>query len=209
MIEIIQTVFSVEMPAPGTPKQRTTRLHPDGKQSKPPNPKPTRAPKPKMTTPTRKPGEAPFDVKSLVSKLNSQNNQNGRNFSAPPSPEPKSSSPTIEADSTTITVNDDRLEDQDQPMEAPSSDLESPSETIKHPDVEKLPTIEIPDSVRTAVGPNWRLKEAILNSYHFGAPSVRPIDFARSKLDTKTAEIVGNSNFAHEAKKHAVKMFLG
>ena len=199
------------MPAPGTPKQRTTRLNPDGK---PPKSKPARAPKPKMMTPSRKTGEAPFDVKALVSKLNNQNSK-GLNFSSPPSPEPHDDSPANEIDSTTITVNDDRLDDNDQPMEIPSSEnVESPSspkpETPPElPLIEKLPSIEIPTSVRAAVGPNWRLKEGILNSYHFGTPSVRPIDFARSKLDTKTADIIGNSNFAPEAKKHAVKMFLG
>ena len=189
------------MPAPGTPKQRLTKAaehaRSGNKSPKSHNPKPARAPKPpkNKSTPSRKPDSAPFDVRSIVSKLNKRNIEDQLSDTSENEPE-----------STTIEVNDD--------LNSKDSNLMDTDEILKEQpqmltEYKPLPNLQIPDSVRQAVGPNWRLKEAILNSYHFGRPSIRPIDFARSKIDTKTADIISNSQFSNDAKKHAVKLFLG
>lgn len=192
------------MPAPGTPKQRLTRQADATKSGQTPktNPKPARAPKPpkNKATPARKQGEAPFDVRSIVSKLNKRNIHDQQYSDS-------EESVNNENDSAVIEVCDDLKSKGSTPMQTEETKnlIETPTESIHQP----LPSLNIPDSVRQAVGPNWRLKEAILNSYHFGRPSIWPMDFARSKLDIKTADIIANNNFAKDAKKHAVKLFLG
>ena len=146
------------MPNPGTPKQRSTRQADATKSGQPPkpNPKPTRAPKPpkNKATPTRKSGEAPFDVRSIVSKLNKRNIQNDQSTDS-------EGSDNNEIDSATIEVCDDLKSKGSTPMETE----ETENTTVKSPENihQPLPFLQIPDSVRQAVGPNWRLKEAILN----------------------------------------------
>ena len=71
------------------------------------------------------------------------------------------------------------------------------------------PVIEIPQEVRLEAGQNWRLKEAILNSFIFGKPSIKSQEFARSDSDIKTAEIVASAAHTMESKKFRVKLHLG
>lgn len=200
------------MSTPNTPKRYTRNSHTDclksPHQSKAKS-KPAKAPKPKHTTPKPKPNMAPFDVKAIVSKLNNKNAKNGV------APEESSDGELLvnansksndEPDSATIEVSDDLKSNN--PMEV--DEIETTSvDNPKIPIPPPLPKLEIPQNVRDAVGPNWRLKESVLNSYTFGPPSIRPIDFARSKLDDKTAEIIRNPMFSEEAKKYSVKRFLG
>ena len=203
------------MPAPGTPKRMTTRnAHSDCFKSSPRTPiqpKSARPPKPTKPkfTPTRKPGQAPFEVKSIVNKINKNNSISPTNTkSKPESNSPKASDSKIkESDSCILEVCDELKNSHQKPMEL--DELDSTSDVPTNSPPRTLPKLDIPTSVRAAVGPNWRLKEGILNSYHFGAPSVRPTDFARSKLDIKTADIIANPHFSMDAKKHAVKLFLG
>ena len=55
--------------------------------------------------------------------------------------------------------------------------------------------IEIPDEIRQEAGQNWRLKEAILNSFHLGKNSIHSHEFARSDSDKKTAEVKAAKEF--------------
>ena len=196
------------MSTPGTPNRRHTRTShvdcyksPHATKSKT---KPKKGPKPNIT-PKKGPGQAPFDVKSIVLKLNKKNKSEVKNTSDEESSKISDSEAKTEPDSATIEVSDDLKSTN--PMEVDENDSNSDEFTKTHNP--SLPKLEIPQAVRDAVGPNWRLKESVLNSYTFGAPSVRPIDFARSKLDDKTAEIIRNPNFSEEAKKYSVKRFLG
>lgn len=74
---------------------------------------------------------------------------------------------------------------------------------------EKVPIINIPDDIRAEAGSNWRLKEAILNSFHFGKASIKAHEFAKSNSDLKTAEIVASSDHTLESKRYRVKIHLG
>jgi len=69
--------------------------------------------------------------------------------------------------------------------------------------------IDIPDEIRKEAGQNWRLKEAILNSFHFGKNSIQSHEFARSDSDKKTAEVLASSDHTLESKKYRVKLHLG
>ena len=69
--------------------------------------------------------------------------------------------------------------------------------------------IEIPEDIRREAGQNWRLKEAILNSFHFGKNSIHSHEFARSDSDKKTAEVLASSDHTLESKKYRVKLHLG
>lgn len=201
------------MPAPGTPKRMITRTHHSEclKSSSPRTPipakaaRPPKAPKPKLT-PVRKPGTAPFEVRTMVQKFDKKDSINNI--------EQKSTTKGDEPESTDILVCDEMKHLVQKPMdtddESTLSEITSGSPTKpKQNPKPTLQQLEIPNSIRNSVGPNWRMKEGLLNSYHFGAPSVRPTDFARSKLDVSTAEILANPNFSLEAKKHSVKLFLG
>ena len=72
-----------------------------------------------------------------------------------------------------------------------------------------VPLIEIPNDIRTEAGSNWRLKEAILNSFHFGTATIKANEFARSDSDLKTAEIVASKDHTLDSKKYRVKIHLG
>ena len=72
-----------------------------------------------------------------------------------------------------------------------------------------LPVLSIPDEVRSEAGPNWRMKEALLNSYHFGKTTIKATDFARSQSEIKTAEILADKSHSLESKKYFVKIHLG
>ena len=74
---------------------------------------------------------------------------------------------------------------------------------------EKLPIIKIPDNIRAEAGSNWRLKEAILNSFHFGKATIKAHEFAKSDSDLKTAEIVASSDHTLDSKRYRVKIHLG
>ena len=68
--------------------------------------------------------------------------------------------------------------------------------------------ISIPDSIRKEAGKHWRLKEAILTSYHFGRATILAADFARSESESKTAAIITDPMHSWDSKKHHVKMHL-
>ena len=72
-----------------------------------------------------------------------------------------------------------------------------------------LPLLAIPEATRTEAGPNWRMKEALLNSYHFGKPTISASEFARSQSETKTAEVLADTAHSLESKKYYVKIHLG
>ena len=72
-----------------------------------------------------------------------------------------------------------------------------------------LPSIKIPDEIRVEAGQQWRLKEAIMNSFHFGKASIRASEFAKSNSDLKTAEVVASEAHTLESKKFRVKIHLG
>lgn len=72
-----------------------------------------------------------------------------------------------------------------------------------------VPLIEIPSDIRSEAGSNWRLKEAILNSFHFGTATIKASEFARSDSDLKTAEIVASKDHTLDSKKYRVKIHLG
>ena len=72
-----------------------------------------------------------------------------------------------------------------------------------------LPVLSIPDEIRSEAGPNWRMKEALLNSYHFGKATIKATDFARSQSEIKTAEILADKTHSLESKKYFVKIHLG
>ena len=72
-----------------------------------------------------------------------------------------------------------------------------------------LPVLSIPDEVRSEAGPNWRMKEALLNSFHFGKTTIKATDFARSQSEIKTAEILADKSHSMESKKYFVKIHLG
>ena len=72
-----------------------------------------------------------------------------------------------------------------------------------------VPLIQIPDSIRQEAGQQWRLKEAIMNSFHFGKASIRAGEFAKSDSDLKTAEVVASDAHTLESKKFRVKLHLG
>ena len=69
--------------------------------------------------------------------------------------------------------------------------------------------LTIPDNIRTEVGANWRLKEALLNSYYFGKATMRSIDFSRSQSEIKTAQVLADPSHSLESKKFYVKIHLG
>ena len=72
-----------------------------------------------------------------------------------------------------------------------------------------LPLLAIPEATRTEAGPNWRMKEALLNSYHFGKPTISASEFARSQSEIKTAEVLADTTHSLESKKYYVKVHLG
>ena len=72
-----------------------------------------------------------------------------------------------------------------------------------------VPTISIPDEIRTEAGTNWRLKEAILNSFHYGKETIKAHEFARSDSDLKTADIICSAEHSLDSKKYRVKIHLG
>ena len=72
-----------------------------------------------------------------------------------------------------------------------------------------VPLIQIPNEIRTEAGQQWRLKEAIMNSFHFGKASIRASEFARSDSDLKTAEVVASDAHTLDSKKFRVKLHLG
>ena len=76
-------------------------------------------------------------------------------------------------------------------------------------EITQTPIIEIPQEVRLEAGQNWRLKEAILNSFIFGKPSIKSQEFARSDSDIKTAEVVASNEHSLDSKKFRVKLHLG
>ena len=115
------------------------------------------------------------------------------------------------------------LEDDSQPLssldllnESNSSDDKSLNDTLdKLSEIEsdefdeKVPIIKIPDDIRAEAGSNWRLKEAILNSFHFGKASIKAHEFAKSDSDLKTAEIVASNEHSLDSKRYRVKIHLG
>lgn len=72
-----------------------------------------------------------------------------------------------------------------------------------------LPVLSIPNDVRSEAGPNWRMKEALLNSYHFGKTTIKATDFARSQSEIKTAEILADKTHSLASKKYFVKIHIG
>ena len=74
---------------------------------------------------------------------------------------------------------------------------------------DSLAPISIPDGVRKEAGSSWRLKEALLNSFHFGKATLRATEFARSKSEIKTAEVLADISHSLESKKFYVKLHLG
>ena len=92
----------------------------------------------------------------------------------------------------------------------PSTDtLDKLSEIGSDELADPVPLIQIPDNIRAEAGTNWRLKEAILNSFHFGIPTIKSHEFARSDSDLKTAEILSSNEHTLDSKKYRVKMHLG
>ena len=85
-------------------------------------------------------------------------------------------------------------------------DLEIPSNELGDA---SLPLLAIPDTTRAEAGPNWRLKEALLNSYHFGKATLKATDFSRSQSEIKTAEIIADQTHSLASKKYYVKLHLG
>ena len=170
---------------PATPKPEKPKLYP-----KPPKPSESKN-KSSVKTPKK---AGPLDVKHLVRKINNQKMET--------SDEEDSISDQPELDSRTMEVNDEKLLKSSAQVYL-EADLTTANQT------KIIPEVTLPDSIRDSVGPNWRLKEAVLCSYQFGSFTIRPIDFARSKLDVTTADIIADNNFTVDAKKHKVKIFLG
>lgn len=85
-------------------------------------------------------------------------------------------------------------------------DLEFASDEIEDT---SIPVISFPDLTRNEAGPNWRIKEALLNSYYFGKPTISATEFARSQSELKTAEVLEDSAHSLDSKKYYVKVHLG
>ena len=186
-----------ESPARATRQKSTNEssVSPSGsKKSINKGKKPLVPPKPKMGTKT--------PSKSTGGKKGSSKN-------TPKSTEkiPKASL-EVSGQSLEIEVYQNPSSSKSEPKPEPESSLDAILHSEDDSDDRTLVEISIPETIRNEAGPHWRLKEAILASYHYGRATISAADFARSNSDSKTAEIITNEAHTWDSKKHHVKLHL-
>ena len=146
-------------------------------------------------------------------KTPSKNNPGGKKAQTklnPKSSELPNASDTMEKSVSEVSFkepNSDTLVVKEEPESMLDAILnsEDSSDDMKEPN---LPEISIPDAIRKEAGQHWRLKEAILASYHYGRATIFAADFARSNSESKTAAVIADSKHSWDSKKHHVKLHL-
>lgn len=192
-----------ETPGRRTARQKAPLSQPKGDSAAGRGPATRTTPKPK-TSPKLKLPPALKKDKELVEVTQST------------PPKPTSSKMKLSVSNSKISIADET-----QPSTLDLLNISSSSDSQSNDTLDKLseigsdeledtvPTISIPDDIRTEAGTNWRLKEAILNSFHYGKETIKAHEFARSDSDLKTADIVCSDEHSLDSKKYRVKIHLG
>ena len=205
-----------------TPNRRVSnRPKKDDQRSSKPDPASLRTPKGK-TLKEPKPKPAKPSPKASSSQVTQIKKESGSDAPMTP-PKPGSSQLRLSISNNEISLDHSEPKSALETLNS-SSNSESSREAGNNDTLDKIseihadefemgepsvPLIQIPDDIRREAGQQWRLKEAIMNSFHFGKASIRAGEFARSDSDLKTAEIVASDAHTLESKKFRVKLHLG
>ena len=166
---------------------------------------------PHSKTPTSKPKAKPKKSPTGLSKTGHSKSHSEIVTVTPPKSNLKLSISANKIDilDDTPLSNLDELNNSSSSENASGTDVLNELPELDSDEISQTPVIEIPQEVRLEAGQNWRLKEAILNSFIFGKPSIKSQEFARSDSDVKTAEIVASNDHSLDSKKFRVKLHLG
>ena len=169
------------------PKPKPSRSSPKGNQSQITQIKKESGAEAPMTPP--KPGSSQLKLSISNTEINLEQS------------EPKSALEALDSTSGSNSSRDSNNDTLDKISEIHAEEFEMGEPSV--------PLIQIPDDIRLEAGHQWRLKEAIMNSFHFGKASIRASEFARSDSDLKTAEVVASDAHTLDSKKFRVKLHLG